>query len=386
MTITGTGFLTGATVKLGGTSATGVNVVSSTSITATAPAHSAGSVSVVVTNTDSQSATLTNGYSYTNPAPKVTSIAPTSGPAAGGTSVTITGTGFLSGATVSLGGTAATGVNVVSSTSITATTRGPRRWSCECRRHQQRYSEQHAVQRLHLRCRTDSDSESIPPPDLSTEATGRRSSGTNFVSGATVSFGGTAATGVTVAGSTSITATVPAHAAGAVDVVVANPDGQSSKLANGYTYSAAEPSLGLGIPYGDPNSATIAAGQTASYTLSIGGEGMSGTASLSCTGAPAGSTCSLPSSLSFNATTATTFNIKVVTDGARHRSPSASGFHAGVFPAGVMVVDLLSGHVVRARRAPAQAVSTTLAAVSVAGAAGAVVAHDLLRRRWRHGQ
>jgi hypothetical protein len=79
---------------------------------------------VVVTNTDSQTGTLTNGYTYvsSNPAPTVTAITPTSGTTAGGTAVTITGTGFLSGATVSLGGTAATGVTVVSSTSITATT------------------------------------------------------------------------------------------------------------------------------------------------------------------------------------------------------------------------------------------------------------------------
>ncbi len=115
----------GPTVKLGGTSATGVTVVSSTSITATTPAHAAGAVSVVVTNTDAQSGTLNNGYTYTatNPAPTVSAITPERPePPAGGTAVTITGTGFLAGATVSLGGTAATGVTVVNSTSITATT------------------------------------------------------------------------------------------------------------------------------------------------------------------------------------------------------------------------------------------------------------------------
>ena len=54
VTITGTGFLAGATVSLGGTAATGVTVVSSTSITATTAAHAAGAVSVVVTNTDAK--------------------------------------------------------------------------------------------------------------------------------------------------------------------------------------------------------------------------------------------------------------------------------------------------------------------------------------------
>src|SRR6185369_11114218 len=96
----------------------------STSITATTPAHAAGAVNVVVTNSDTQSGTLSNGYTYTvaNPAPTVTSISPNAGTANGGTAVTLTGTGFLAGATVSLGGTTATGVTVVNSTTITATT------------------------------------------------------------------------------------------------------------------------------------------------------------------------------------------------------------------------------------------------------------------------
>ena len=51
-----------------------------------------------------------------NPAPTVTSVAPTSGTASGGTPITVTGTGFLAGATVSLGGTAATNVVVSSGT------------------------------------------------------------------------------------------------------------------------------------------------------------------------------------------------------------------------------------------------------------------------------
>jgi hypothetical protein len=53
--------------------------------------------------------------------PTVASITPTSGPAAGGTPVTITGTGFLPGASVTIG-SAATSVVVVSETQITART------------------------------------------------------------------------------------------------------------------------------------------------------------------------------------------------------------------------------------------------------------------------
>ncbi len=101
-------------------------VTSATQITATTPSHAAGAVNVVVANSDGQSGTLTNGFTYTQPppapAPTVSSITPNTGSTGGGTSVTITGTNFQTGATVRLGGTLATSVNVVNSTSITAVT------------------------------------------------------------------------------------------------------------------------------------------------------------------------------------------------------------------------------------------------------------------------
>jgi hypothetical protein len=56
------------------------------------------------------------------PVPALTAVSPTSGPIAGGTAVTLTGTGFLSGATVSFGTTAATAVTFVSATTLTAVT------------------------------------------------------------------------------------------------------------------------------------------------------------------------------------------------------------------------------------------------------------------------
>jgi hypothetical protein len=56
------------------------------------------------------------------PAPTVTSIDPTSGPFSGGTPVTVTGTGFVDGATVLFGGLGATSVTFNSSTSLTAVT------------------------------------------------------------------------------------------------------------------------------------------------------------------------------------------------------------------------------------------------------------------------
>ena len=137
--------------------------------------------------------------------------------------------------------------------------------------------------------------------------------GTSFLPGATLSLGGTPATGLAVVSGTSITATTPAHAAGAVNVAVTNPDGQTGTLANGYTYSSTTPNLGLGVAGGDSSSATVTAGQSASYTLSIGGDGLGGTAMLTCTGAPAGANCTVPPSQQFNSTTPTTFNVGVTT-------------------------------------------------------------------------
>ena len=58
MTLTGTNFLRGATVRVGGVLAASVTFVSATQMRATAPAGAAGVVSVQVTNPDAQSATL----------------------------------------------------------------------------------------------------------------------------------------------------------------------------------------------------------------------------------------------------------------------------------------------------------------------------------------
>jgi hypothetical protein len=59
---------------------------------------------------------------YTPPSLTVTNCVPNVGPTAGGTAVTLTGTNFVAPATVTFGGTAATGITVVNPTTITCTT------------------------------------------------------------------------------------------------------------------------------------------------------------------------------------------------------------------------------------------------------------------------
>jgi hypothetical protein len=65
VTLTGSNFLSGATVQLGGSSATAVSVSSSTQVTATTPAHALGVVSVTVFNANGLSAT--NQFTYVLP-------------------------------------------------------------------------------------------------------------------------------------------------------------------------------------------------------------------------------------------------------------------------------------------------------------------------------
>src|SRR5215831_11977869 len=236
VTLSGQNFAPGATVTFGGTAATNVVVVSGSRITAKTPPHAQGSANVVVTNPGGRSATLANGFTFVPPAPKVTGVSPASGTTAGGSAVTLTGQNFASGARVTFGGAAATTVVVVSATQITAKT------------------PPHAQGSVNVTV-TNPGGQSgtltggftfvaLAPvvtsvsPNTGTTAGGTpvTLTGQNFVSGATVTFGGAQATSVVVASATQISASTPPHKPGGVNVVVTSPNGQSGTLASGYTY------------------------------------------------------------------------------------------------------------------------------------------------------
>ena len=104
-------------------------MVSSTTITADSPAGT-GVVDVTVTTPGGTSATSSaDQFTYIG-APAVTGLSPTSGPAAGGTLVTITGTGFTGATAVDFGTTAATDVTVVSAPRSRPTARrAPAPWT-----------------------------------------------------------------------------------------------------------------------------------------------------------------------------------------------------------------------------------------------------------------
>ncbi|MDR7224981.1 IPT/TIG domain-containing protein [Aminobacter aminovorans] len=238
VTLTGTGFTNATDVYFGATAATTFFDNSDTQITATSPAGSAGTVDITVRTVGGTSATsAADQFTYVAP-PTVTSITPTSGPASGGTFITITGTNFSSATAVSFGGTPATSFTVISPTQITATSPA-------------------GAGIVDVRVTTVGGTSAvsaadrftyIPAPTVTSisPTSGPTAGGTTVVitgtgfSGASaVTFGATAATGYTVNSATQISATSPAGT-GTIDVRVTTGGGTSAtSAADQFTYIGA---------------------------------------------------------------------------------------------------------------------------------------------------
>jgi hypothetical protein len=255
VTITGTGFVTGATVMFGTVPATNVNVVSSNEITATAPAQGTSTVDVIVTTPGGSSTPNPPGdqYSY-DPVPTVTSIgAPAAGPLGGGNSVTISGTGFTptSAVYVYFNGISSTQVTVLSSTSLEAlapggagtvdiTVRTPGGTSSTSPLDRYTYTSKPIVDTV------------LPPAGPLGGGAVVTISGANLTNATGVSFGGTQAAQFTDVSSSQITVVSPVAASpGTVDVTVKAPGGTSATTsADQYTYdpvptaTAISPSVG----------------------------------------------------------------------------------------------------------------------------------------------
>jgi hypothetical protein len=229
----GTNLIGATVVAIGGFGATGVTVVNATTITATTPAHAAGSVDVVVT-TPGGTGTGTGIYSYVT-APTVTGISPTGGAIAGGTAVTISGTNLTGATVVTIGGVAATGVTVLNATTITATTPAHAAGSVD------------VVVTTPAGTGTASDiytyvmgptvSAISPSAGPIAGGTAVTISGTSLTGATAVTIGGVSATAVAVVNATTITATTAARAAGVVDVLVTTTGGVATGTAL-YSYAA----------------------------------------------------------------------------------------------------------------------------------------------------
>ena len=254
VTITGTGF-TGVTtgVTFGGTAAS-FTVNSLTQITATTPAHAAGTVDVAVT-TGAGTATATAAFTYIPP-PTVTGVAPNKGSTAGGTSVVITGTGFT-GATSANFGARSASFTVNSDTQIMAT------------------SPPGSAGPVDVTVTTSSGTSATSAADRFTYfapptvtaiapnngpvagATAVTITGTNFTGASAVKFGNNTAT-FTVSSATQIAANSPAGTAGTVDVTVTTPGGTSATSASD-KFSYGSPQTWVSSLGSDANQCTRAA-------------------------------------------------------------------------------------------------------------------------------
>ena len=275
--ITGTNFFGTVSVTFGGSAATNVVVTSTTTIACTTPAHAPGSVSVLVTTTSGANP-ANSLFTYTVPAPTIASVSPGSGPTAGGTAITITGADFTGATSVTLGGSAATNLVVMSATSINCTTPA------------------HAAGAVSVIVTTPSGANPsntlftyiTPAPTVSSVSpnngpiTGNTSvtiTGTGFTGTTSVAFGGSAAASVVIASATSITCITPAHAAGAVSVIVTTPAG-SNAANTAFTYvTPASPTVTGVAPASGPT-----AGGT---TVSITGTTFTGATQVTFGGSPA---------------------------------------------------------------------------------------------------
>ncbi|MFG2581582.1 IPT/TIG domain-containing protein [Streptomyces malaysiensis] len=233
VTINGSG-LTGATVvRFGSSFATNVVVVSDTQITATTPPGS-GTAKVTVT-TPGGTSTQNVLFTYTTaPAPTITSLFPSTGPAAGGNSVIIHGTN-LSGAVQVLFGTTPGTILTSTPTQITATAPP-------------------GTGTVNVTVTTPNGTSNalpyaytaVPAPTLTNlnptngpTAGGNTITitGTNLTGTTQLLFGTNPATTFTINSPTQITATAPAGPASAVNVTVTTPGGSSNPLP--YIYVAA---------------------------------------------------------------------------------------------------------------------------------------------------
>ena len=273
ITLRGTNFLSGATVRVGGAAASSVTVASSTRITARTPAGTAGARDVLVTNPDGRAAVRVGAFTYTSTSSgplTATAVSPSSGPTSGGTAIAVTGTGFVSGAAILIGGTPATSVAFVSSTRLTART--PAKpvggYSVQVRNpNGQTANTPHGFLYTSSGSSTTLTATAVSPTSGPTSGgTVITVTGTGFVSGATILIGGTPATSVTFSSSTRLTARTPAKPAGGYSVQVRNPNGQTANTPHGFTYSGSGSTTTLTATAVTPNTGPTSGGTAITVT------------------------------------------------------------------------------------------------------------------------
>ncbi len=203
-------------------------------------------------------------------APVVTAITPASGPTTGGTAVSVSGSGFAAGATLTIGGVPAVGVVVLDGSTLTAVTPAHAAGAADIVVTVGGVASAPLAGGFAFVEQTRVKVKDVLPRSGRTKG-GQKITvvGEEFVEGSTVTLGDLAASSVTVLNRQMLTAVVPPHARGAVPVAVRAPGGETATFV-GFTYVDDDPEVdtdGDGLPdawehrYGlDPNSGDAAHG------------------------------------------------------------------------------------------------------------------------------
>jgi hypothetical protein len=238
--INGTGFQPGALLTICG-KPVAISTLTATALSTTTPSCAPGAAVITLTNPDGGTATANSLFtSDPTSTPTIDSIAPSNDIVPGvGTPVVIHGSGYLPGATVTIGCAAATSVTVVNSTTITAvapvcpagttgdvTILNPDGGTCTL------------GGGFIFGVSAPTLTAISPGSGPTSGGTPVTMAGTNFAHNATLTFGGAPATNVIVINTHTLTAVTPAHLAGVVNIVLTNPDGPTATLGSGFTYLA----------------------------------------------------------------------------------------------------------------------------------------------------
>jgi len=120
VTISGSDISDNVSVSFGGVPATNVIVVDKDTVSVISPPNPAGTVTVSLDDGYGPY-DLLNAFTYIAPAPQINSIVPSSGLTAGGSSITITGSNFQTGLSVTIGGQSLGSLSFIDSNTVSGT-------------------------------------------------------------------------------------------------------------------------------------------------------------------------------------------------------------------------------------------------------------------------
>ena len=247
VTITGSGFNGAESVRFGKIYAWDMKVIDDNHITARSPSSSPGSVSITVKNTAGTGSPSGESamFLYEFPFPVLTAISPSSGSTAGGTRVTVSGSGLSGATSVRFGGIPGTGLTVIDNTELTVISPPNPAGSVGLSVINPDHTGNSAGAATVFRY-------DVPIPRLTriSPLSGAAEGGTvvtltgsGFSGTKEVRFGEKTGTGLTVTDDSHITITAPAHSPGSVPISITNAIGEGGTLEPStmfrYEYSSA---------------------------------------------------------------------------------------------------------------------------------------------------